>query len=551
MSVDPSINIIDPNFLSTQTKKDVPVTDEFNVPPVVVPDLLITGIPLPVQKVTPPDIQGTSSAYYTSTPPSILNPAINEIGVQHSKTPLQYVGTPPVGNLSDKIETTNLPLPNSYEIARNNIALNLIPVTPNDILFTSNIPTTPVPPVVIQNAQQTLIDTKPPVIGGSAVTPDSFVTKSLQLAPATTSTTSFQSSTYLEAKRPVNNSTPLHGNVVPSTASATETVPPGITSASIPPNKLNDITPVTNGEIPTASIPTSQISLTGTNVPPTDATQNKDISFTEKKTSSAKPNNQLQLTDNNTPQVSDKKINTSNTSEAYKGLVPTFFQNVLTSPAGTLPKGAQWVLVWSGNSDDTSGKSNSYYINGIPSVIKQVNKYEPNSNNWQIDKAFDTVASDNYNKVCCMFAQSILLPNESMTLQGEGVQRNGLIRSYIGLGRNDPQQVTVSFLETNVDFVDNVIRPWVIMTSHLGLIARPPEQTYRTNMVLYKLGITTKDNPPTILETITFYGACPVSVDGHEFTYAPYTQAIRKNATFTYYYYTIDSSKNAFLASSK
>jgi hypothetical protein len=89
------------------------------------------------------------------------------------------------------------------------------------------------------------------------------------------------------------------------------------------------------------------------------------------------------------------------------------------------------------------------------------------------------------------------------------------------------------------------------MTSHLGLISRPASQSYRTNVIFYKLGITDSKSPPTIAAKYSFYGVCPISVDAHEYAYTPYTAPIRKNASFIYHYYTIDSSTNAFAQTNK
>jgi hypothetical protein len=222
----------------------------------------------------------------------------------------------------------------------------------------------------------------------------------------------------------------------------------------------------------------------------------------------------------------------------WMGRVPSFLQNVLSSPAGAIPREAQWVIAWNGTANTT---------NGIPNVITKVNEYEPGSS-WNINAGFSAITKDAYNgNMGCMFAQSVQIPGDSFQAQPDaGIQKNGLTQAYVGQGRNMPGNLIISFLGTNVDFVDNVIRPWVIMTSHLGLVARSGDLNYRTDVDFYKLNVTSPSAPPTVLERYHFFGVCPVSVDSHEYSYANYSQSIRKNATFIYHYYNIDTSTNVF-----
>jgi hypothetical protein len=179
--------------------------------------------------------------------------------------------------------------------------------------------------------------------------------------------------------------------------------------------------------------------------------------------------------------------------------------------------------------------------------MRKIRDYEPGGA-WNIDAGFSAVTQDSFNgNMGCMFAQSVQIPGDSFQAQPDaGIQKNGLVQAYVGQGRNMPGNLIISFLSTNVDFVDNVIRPWVIMTSHLGLVARSGDLNYRTDVNFYKLNVTTPDKPPTILEQYHFYGVCPISVDSHEYTYANYNQPIRKNATFIYHYYNVDTSANVF-----
>jgi hypothetical protein len=214
------------------------------------------------------------------------------------------------------------------------------------------------------------------------------------------------------------------------------------------------------------------------------------------------------------------------------GQIPFFLSNVLSTPAGALPKGAQWVLWFQGDPD---------YTEVVPvEAIKAGISFEPNT--WEIDSALKIALQDQYHKTKgCMFAQAVQIPGEGNQVNTEGIMLNGYIRGTVGAGREAYNGMQIVFLETNVSFVDNVIRPWTIATSHLGMIARSGKLNYRCKISAWKLGVTSPGEPPIVLQEYTFYGACPITIDGEEYNYSQTSAAINRNTTFTYYYYKLKS----------
>ena len=230
-------------------------------------------------------------------------------------------------------------------------------------------------------------------------------------------------------------------------------------------------------------------------------------------------------------------------SPEFSGQIPYFLQTFLSRPASALPKGSQWVLQFEGSY--ISGKDTLQAGNEVVPVtaIKKGLEYEPRK--WDVEKALETVLTKEYQQSKgCLFAQAVEIPGESTTINPEGLQQNGFIRTTTGGGRDAYNGIKVVFLDTNVSFVDNVIRPWVIATSHLGLIARSGESNYRGNMTVYKLGVLTPDVAPYVLQKYTFYGICPVSVSGEEYNYAQTSSHVNRETTFIFHYYTVESSSN-------
>jgi len=221
--------------------------------------------------------------------------------------------------------------------------------------------------------------------------------------------------------------------------------------------------------------------------------------------------------------------------------IPFFLENFLSKPASALPKGAQWLLLFSSDSDSNGSPS---YSEVLPvQAIKKGISYEPES--WDIDKAIEITLQSDYQDIKgCLFVQAVQIPGESNVVNPEGIQQNGFIRSQIGGGRDAYSGMQIVFLETNISFVDNVIRPWVIATSHLGMIARKGADNYRCRITAYKLGLLGNNEPPTVVQKYTFYGACPISIEGEEYNYSPASSPINRSTTFTYHYYSLESVKS-------
>jgi hypothetical protein len=218
---------------------------------------------------------------------------------------------------------------------------------------------------------------------------------------------------------------------------------------------------------------------------------------------------------------------------SFIGQIPYFLNAVLSTPVGALPKKPLWVVVFD-------------FDQNLKNTIKKVKDYEPQMpEKWQIDSALEAVTTKRYqDEKGCMFAQSVTIPGEALNYSQEGITYNSFIRGGVGTGRKDFDPLRMSFLNTNVSFVDNVIRPWVVMTGHLGMVARPPSQKYRCNITVYKLGIRSVELPPYILQVYNFWEACPINVFAESLDYTDGTPVI-KEAEFVYQWYTTTSIKDA------
>jgi len=220
----------------------------------------------------------------------------------------------------------------------------------------------------------------------------------------------------------------------------------------------------------------------------------------------------------------------------YNSQIPYFLTNFLSKFDTAIPKGAQWVI----------------YFEDLPAIVdtmlKTIEEREPQ--NWNIKTLANKIGKNPIllETKGCLFAQAVEIPGETIVANPEGIQINGFIRTTTGNGRGDYSTgIKIAFLETNFSFVDSIIRPWVITTGHLGMIARA--QKYRCNIVVCKLGavagpILNNDGTvnqegvgPVVLQKYTFYDACPIGVTGEEYNYSPATGPVIRETTFVYNYY--------------
>lgn len=217
----------------------------------------------------------------------------------------------------------------------------------------------------------------------------------------------------------------------------------------------------------------------------------------------------------------------------FSGQIPLFFESFLSRPASALPKGAQWVVDFEG-------------LNQVKNAILKTAQLEP-GNGWDIEAGLNALINDNnYNRKGCLFCQAVSIPGEQAIANPEGIQKNQFIRTATGDGRSDytPTGLRMVFLDTNVSFVDNVIRPWVITTARLGMIARKGNNNYRQDISVYKIGVLTPNTPPYILQKYTFKGVCPIDVSAEEYNYTPTNAPVNREATFLFHYYTLETNKN-------
>lgn len=210
-----------------------------------------------------------------------------------------------------------------------------------------------------------------------------------------------------------------------------------------------------------------------------------------------------------------------------------FLSTFLTKPASTIVKGAKWAVFF----ENLESR--------ILPAINEAYKGEP-TQSWNVDQAAKTLLTNDYQeRHGCLFCQAISVPGEGSTPIAEGIKYNAYIRSYVGAGRNDFPVMRMSFLETNISFVDSFLRGWALSTAKFGMIARSYEdnKNYRTNMSCYRY--TVSPYGVSISQKMYFEGICCINVDELEYNYDHPSSPTKRNAQFIYNSFFMDNVTNA------
>lgn len=103
------------------------------------------------------------------------------------------------------------------------------------------------------------------------------------------------------------------------------------------------------------------------------------------------------------------------------------------------------------------------------------------------------------------------------SLAGEG----GFISAPVAGRRKDFDRLVTKFRETNVDFVEAVIRPWTTLASYFGLFAYQNNGAFpriKSNITLTSFA-KYNTQEPIIRKIYRFYNAMPVEIDNTTYTY--------------------------------
>lgn len=214
----------------------------------------------------------------------------------------------------------------------------------------------------------------------------------------------------------------------------------------------------------------------------------------------------------------------------------SFLENLATWEYG-IPLQTQWIALIQPGNTGVPGETltNEQFLRNIGAELSI------DYPGWRTnDKVKSAVFSSRVNNetLGCYFMQGFSFPEEIVAVNDAGVENMyGYLRGTAGgerQGTADRKIVTV-LLETNLDIVDGLIKPWIVSGGYKGLLARPAEESIKATiyMTRYTRGDKSKPRPHTKL--YTFYNCMPVGVfAAAELKYTPETEISTKSVEWTY-----------------
>ncbi len=108
----------------------------------------------------------------------------------------------------------------------------------------------------------------------------------------------------------------------------------------------------------------------------------------------------------------------------------------------------------------------------INTVFNQYERRE--ARDWKIEESLIKDQTDSSGENGYLLAQAIGFPTESYNISTEDLQNSGgYLMGYVSGNRasyGSGNKLDITFLETNIDIIDYFIKPWIIASSHKGLI---------------------------------------------------------------------------------
>jgi hypothetical protein len=205
------------------------------------------------------------------------------------------------------------------------------------------------------------------------------------------------------------------------------------------------------------------------------------------------------------------------------------FYRTMCEWAYNIPLNFQWVLFI--NPDD---------IKHLKEEIATISKIEHKEWNMKntIDKTWIDKTQEN---IGCIFAHAIELPGEKSIVERAGTpdgSNRGFIKAPIINGRDDFPNLSVTFLETNLSFVDGFLRPWNILVNHRGLIAR--KKSIKSTIHVFELAKAGACKPNIIRKHWVFHGAVPVMISEEQKSQESSTDYGKRQTQFVFNSYYLE-----------
>jgi hypothetical protein len=219
-----------------------------------------------------------------------------------------------------------------------------------------------------------------------------------------------------------------------------------------------------------------------------------------------------------------------------------FFLFQLSSWITSFPLMSQWICVI----ETYPSALNTGILQGLERTGGSKNEYD-------INLAKTILTSYPFQRVSgCLFANNVVIPKEDFEVKTASVPNNrGFIPGIVAGNRASyaGKPLSINFFEISTSFLDTIIRPWIILASHYGLVARSGDTpgsrssfNIKTNIYFLFFNRTYTDVSMVPRKVFKFYNCVPISMAPQEYGYEEPNTVKSYNVDFTYTNYTVENS---------
>lgn len=196
------------------------------------------------------------------------------------------------------------------------------------------------------------------------------------------------------------------------------------------------------------------------------------------------------------------------------------FLNLLSQWEYNYPLNSQWILII------------HQFPQAIRTKIQSLEVKNTNSSDWSITPdAFNKLTGSNVNSTIdmgCSFVDSVQIPGEQMDVMDASTSNmGGFISGAVGGNRSlvAGNKLITSFRETNLDFTEGVIRPWIILGEHYGFFAYSDEEASkrvrvpRIQLISFGKSKNLGAGERPVRKIYNFYNCAPVGIDDKRYSY--------------------------------
>jgi len=192
-----------------------------------------------------------------------------------------------------------------------------------------------------------------------------------------------------------------------------------------------------------------------------------------------------------------------------------YFLSLMEDWYAAIPLRTQWLVLF-----------DHFPIAITSSILQSLERTGADKKGWDVDQAVTELTSYGYqNVIGCVFVQGVQIPEEGNSNEYTAIDNNrGFLAGLVGGDRRPyNNQLNLEFRETNTSFVDFVIKPWMFLSAHYGLVARSSQESYKnvkSTIYIIEFGKTMQGISMVPRKTWKFYNCVPTTVDAYQLQYS-------------------------------